>query len=573
MTLAPPRSPVPPDRDGAGTPSGINVVALAATVPTLVDLVVSHTLRLWERARTDIMLYRAHKRSIFSQTDSVPMHLFKEVSHSLPNALNELLAHALGALAAALEHTLRITARTEDPLWSLLVGRSALERALANVDAAHAYVVRCAQCTLLLGPPVVAAKAASPGVAASKPLQRAIAMREAVANRAADAPSSFKLLLSGQDVPSGPRTRLHFHSDIYTVAEDIVEYRSYDPSDHSSLRRVRDQAALLAAAHHSTGLLSARGFVPRPEHHKCELLIPIPRGLAHPFTLRAALLDKRNADGVRHPLAERLMLARRLVRAVLFAHACGVPHGDVRPENVVLLFPRGSDGAADDKLLFPWSLGTGFLLGLDFPVPEDNDAMRGREGEWWADVYRHPSRHGRQPYAALSLLHDVYSLGVVLLEIALWRSLITIEERPAETQTLSVVSPSDGQPLSRANTTGATSPAAADAKQVLRANTTPTSAYRPRLKYRPNRAAVSLVDREGRMKDGEDVHKALVRKAVEYIPLVLGERYRDAVLVCLNCLDGAFGKDRDMERLEGREVEMAVAVLMRVGSMLDEIQL
>ncbi|KZV94753.1 hypothetical protein EXIGLDRAFT_736359 [Exidia glandulosa HHB12029] len=159
-----------------------------------------------------------------------------------------------------------------------------------------------------------------------------------------------------------------------------------------------------------------------------------------------------------------------------------------------------------------------------------------------------------------------------------------------------------------------------------------------RVRYKPNKLAVQFFGKDGRMRDGADVHKAFVRKAVEYVPLVLGERYRDAILTCLNALDGSFGSERlasvylsgtsgaqtsedrefkemlerlrEVERSRGRtpepsqnkgkkgkkkevddgdaeedpgaganaegrtrEVAEACAVLMRVGTLLDEIQL
>jgi hypothetical protein len=38
--------------------------------------------------------------------------------------------------------------------------------------------------------------------------------------------------------------------------------------------------------------------------------------------------------------------------------------------------------------------------------------------------YRHPQRWGEKVKWPFTMLHDIYSLGVVLLEIGLWQSLI-----------------------------------------------------------------------------------------------------------------------------------------------------
>ncbi|KAH7108326.1 hypothetical protein BKA62DRAFT_681824 [Auriculariales sp. MPI-PUGE-AT-0066] len=640
-------------------PSGINTVALATTVQELVDLVVSHTLRLWERSRSDIMLERANarRRPIFSEQDSIPMLLLKECAPSMPSGLVELLAITLSRLIATLEQVLRMTSRTENPSWNIIVGWSALERALTAVDDAHAAVVRATMMALLLGPANIASKAASPAASSSKALTRARAVRDAGLARASDAISSFKLLLSGADVPVGRRIRLHAHSDIHFVepstnpptegtaliSSTMIEYRRYDPADHNTLRRVRDIAALLnAAGHRTTGILPAKGFVPRPHATptaRCEIvyLLPHNASAAHSRTLRAALVDPTNDHGVRHPISERLNLALRITTAVLFLHASGVTHGDIRPENVLLLYgspPREGDSKAN----YPWALGNAYLVGVDFD-PLDPSRPNEEKEPWWAMLYRHPSELTAGRKRRRSLLNDLYSLGLVLLEIALWRSIVTIEEshveKPSTRQRPSTAQPvmrdedldqetlgRSGSPdqvdpisqvaksLGRSKTVAIKTDAEPQQQQLKRSNSTgkstvpkellkelglgsPTSPdatprlpTESRLKYRPNKLAVSLTEQTDggsihRLKDPIDMQKVFTRKAIEYIPLVLGERYRDAVLCCLN--DGAFGRralgpsaeeaEEDVAEDADKDTERVFAVLTRVLGLLEEITL
>jgi hypothetical protein len=52
---------------------------------------------------------------------------------------------------------------------------------------------------------------------------------------------------------------------------------------------------------------------------------------------------------------------------------------------------------------------------------------------WDRNVYRHPLRQGDRPAEAYRMQHDIYSLGVCLLEIGLWESFVeytTEHERP-----------------------------------------------------------------------------------------------------------------------------------------------
>lgn len=43
-------------------------------------------------------------------------------------------------------------------------------------------------------------------------------------------------------------------------------------------------------------------------------------------------------------------------------------------------------------------------------------------GDWKAKIYIHPARHGPRP-RSFTKAYDIYSLGVVLLELGLWRPL------------------------------------------------------------------------------------------------------------------------------------------------------
>lgn len=46
------------------------------------------------------------------------------------------------------------------------------------------------------------------------------------------------------------------------------------------------------------------------------------------------------------------------------------------------------------------------------------------ENDWQKDIYRHPRRQGLQPETRYNMGHDIYSLGVCLLSIGLWKPLV-----------------------------------------------------------------------------------------------------------------------------------------------------
>jgi hypothetical protein len=112
---------------------------------------------------------------------------------------------------------------------------------------------------------------------------------------------------------------------------------------------------------------------------------------------------------------------------------------------------------------------------------------------------RHPSRQGTHPEVDYQMQHDIYSLGVVLLEIGLWTSFVLYgpEEESSSPVSNNILEPADlAQPR---NSLG--------------------SASQNKLKL-------------------EDL-------AAKELPARLGRRYTDIVLLCLRCLDPGSGADQD----------------------------
>ncbi|KAH6982365.1 hypothetical protein BKA56DRAFT_585762 [Ilyonectria sp. MPI-CAGE-AT-0026] len=105
-----------------------------------------------------------------------------------------------------------------------------------------------------------------------------------------------------------------------------------------------------------------------------------------------------------HSLSERYGLAQSLATAVFFLHSVGFLHHNVTSHNVLMLHRLG----APSQKQFPYSLGTPFL---EFHTLSDL-----REASDPDILYQHPDRlleTGRPKYGPV---HDIYSLGMVMLE-------------------------------------------------------------------------------------------------------------------------------------------------------------
>lgn len=82
----------------------------------------------------------------------------------------------------------------------------------------------------------------------------------------------------------------------------------------------------------------------------------------------------------------------------------------ISPENIIILHPGVG------------VLGTPLLVGFErFRFDEQRTNIFG-DDLWRNNLYRHPARQGLHLEEIYNMRHDIYSIGVCLLEIGLWSS-------------------------------------------------------------------------------------------------------------------------------------------------------
>lgn len=177
-------------------------------------------------------------------------------------------------------------------------------------------------------------------------------------------------------------------------------------------KHVQDLARKLAGTDPlSFGLLKCRGVVQVFNQHQeivaYDLVFYFPPTLQDPRSLRSILLTAQSDTS----LSARFFIAQQLARSVSYIHTYGFVHKSVRPDTA-LVFESDSS--------FPYS----FLLGFEKFRPEDRHTIRAGDDDWEKDLYRHPRRQGLRPQDEYVMQHDIYSLGVCMLEVGLWQSFI-----------------------------------------------------------------------------------------------------------------------------------------------------
>jgi serine/threonine protein kinase len=165
------------------------------------------------------------------------------------------------------------------------------------------------------------------------------------------------------------------------------------------------------------------GYIDEPENSRMAFVFRLPpqaANLGSLQTLHAFIeeVDPRKKRPVNIlSLEQRFAIAHNLCMTVLNLHGSGWVHKSIRSTNVILL-----PGPPPSLKLIP------YVTGFEFSRPVMAATEVGFDFDLDRNLYRHPSRQG-YPTATFTKLHDLYALGVVLLEVGTWKT-VTGRLRP-----------------------------------------------------------------------------------------------------------------------------------------------
>jgi hypothetical protein len=146
------------------------------------------------------------------------------------------------------------------------------------------------------------------------------------------------------------------------------------------------------------------------------------------YDTRVVSLHEMLGDERRKPsLSQRVGMARRLCAAVLNLHAVNWLHKGIFSENVVFHCSGEEDGKDDDgQEELKYDLEKLVLSGFEFSRPDGTETTARDVDVVW-DLYRWPGIQRQRPTERNSKkTYDLYSLGLVLLEIAHWEKLYKV---------------------------------------------------------------------------------------------------------------------------------------------------
>ena len=238
------------------------------------------------------------------------------------------------------------------------------------------------------------------------------------------------------------------------------------------------------------GILQCRGVVRILDERSAALssfdfAFKIPESLvADGATLRYLLQDELNLT-----LSARFELAKTLGKAISYIHTIDFVHKNIRPDTIFAFKNKDNEESSF------------FLGGFQESRTADGQTVYAGELSWEKNLYRHPRRQGLNPEDRFIMQHDIYSLGVCLLEIGLWKSFVNYDED---------CDPVPGPGLDSAGPIP--------------------------------------------LKDAGRVKQEFTRLAEQELPRTMGERYTQIVVNCLTCLDPDnvdFGDHQEFEDQDG----------------------
>lgn len=146
-----------------------------------------------------------------------------------------------------------------------------------------------------------------------------------------------------------------------------------------------------------------------------------------PVSLRELLGEAYQADNPKVPYLEmRFRLARSLSIALYQLQCAGWVHRKISSYNVIFF---------KDRTTNELNLDQPFLVGWQYSRPDDQRRLfpseRGNEGIGDLDMYVHRwrlSRGGSGRFPRFRKSFDIYSLGIILIEIAFWEPIIALTD-------------------------------------------------------------------------------------------------------------------------------------------------
>jgi len=168
-------------------------------------------------------------------------------------------------------------------------------------------------------------------------------------------------------------------------------------------------------------ILDCVGYFEDIPHSRYGFLYHLPPNVAASTPVTLYDLLARDGSYVLPELGDRFVLAQAISQSILRLHDCGWVHAGLRSSNI-LIFKTSTHPSC-------LMLTSPYVGGLNYSRPTDpaESTLEYSRPSGEHDIYRHPDVLRSNPFLPVSRKyiryrqrHDLFSLGIILLEIGLW---------------------------------------------------------------------------------------------------------------------------------------------------------
>jgi hypothetical protein len=201
----------------------------------------------------------------------------------------------------------------------------------------------------------------------------------------------------------------------------LVEYKD-GPS--SKMVYAQQLAWLFKATNnHQFNTLPFKGFAKDPSSARYAFLFDHPKGVTEDPPISLYDLMRSDEPRLRVNLTQRFHVARTVAASIGTFHADGWYHKSIRSQAIKFFFKPGATTPVCD-------FSSPYLTEFGSSRPESGQSLFVTSQDIDRDLYLPPDRYGVSPKPFIKI-YDLYSLGVVLLEIGLWQTAKQIHNKIA----------------------------------------------------------------------------------------------------------------------------------------------
>ncbi|KAJ4413562.1 hypothetical protein N0V82_008458 [Gnomoniopsis sp. IMI 355080] len=247
------------------------------------------------------------------------------------------------------------------------------------------------------------------------------ALEVRLAGCARDGPNSEPLRQTLTAKPSiSTGSRAWFNATLSELVEVVIEYKYVDVNDpyarENGISRIKRLVDAMTKAHSASFRTpECLGYLSDDLQGQYGIVFKVPSWSISPastLSLNWVLQQHFQGGGAitRPSLGERYKLVLAIGRALLQWHLTGWVHQGIS-SLVIMLF---ADKSGQTKYESP------YLLGFEYAREHDASSLRRNDLDTTSDIYRHPDRQGPSPRKKNTKYHDMYSFGLLMVEIGLW---------------------------------------------------------------------------------------------------------------------------------------------------------